>query len=252
MEALVKPPKEAKTDKLQHLQKYVYGLADASHNWFLKIKEELCKLGGKPLQFDQGLFYFRKNGSLISVISLFVDDLLRAGVPEFKSIIEKLKLIFQIGSESERSFRYTGIDISQDERRKAITINQKSYANTINKMELLHESDCQRLLCDKELTSYRAALGQLSWLANISRPDISFQVSYLSSKIQKATVSDAKDANKLIQFVKNNQSSLNLPPFIMNPQSCSCILMQASTILETGIVKDHISSFSQIITIYVQ
>ena len=57
----------------------------------------------------------------------------------------------------------------------------------LSKIELLHESDCQRLLCDKEFTSYRAALGQLNWLANISWPDISFQVSYLSSKIQKAT-----------------------------------------------------------------
>ena len=31
-EVLVKPPQEAKTDKLQHLQKDVYGLADASRN----------------------------------------------------------------------------------------------------------------------------------------------------------------------------------------------------------------------------
>ena len=218
-EVLVKPTREAKTDKLWHLQKCAYGLADASHYWFLKIKEELCKLGGKPSQFDQGLFYFRRNGSLIGVISLLVDDLLWVGAPEFKSIIEKLKLIFQIGLESERSCRYIGINISQDEQRKTITINQKSYAKNINKIELLHESDCQRLLCDKELTSYRATLGQLNWLANISRPDISFQVSYLSSKIQNATVSDAKDVNKLIKFVKNNQSSLKFTS-IMNPQRC--------------------------------
>ena len=37
--------------------KCVYGLADASHYWYLKFREELIKLGATPRQLDIFLYY---------------------------------------------------------------------------------------------------------------------------------------------------------------------------------------------------
>lgn len=70
------------------------GLANASHNWYLKIREKLSKLGGKSFKIGQGLFYIYKGQELISVIVLFTDDLICEGKQIFT---QKIQDIFQIG-----------------------------------------------------------------------------------------------------------------------------------------------------------
>ena len=53
----VRPPTEAIIAKMWKLNKCVYGLADASHYWYLKFREELIKLGATPRQLDIFLYY---------------------------------------------------------------------------------------------------------------------------------------------------------------------------------------------------
>ena len=48
---------------------------------------------------------------MIGIVSLFVDDLLCAGNSELAQIIQKLKTIFQVGSENHKSFTYVGINL---------------------------------------------------------------------------------------------------------------------------------------------
>jgi len=47
-EIFVRPPREAQTDKLWLLNECVYGLADASRYWYLRVRNELTKLGAQP------------------------------------------------------------------------------------------------------------------------------------------------------------------------------------------------------------
>ena len=95
----------------------------------------------------------------------------------------------------------------------SIIIDQQSYADSINIIPLNNEqvSSPQRKLNENEKTLLRSAIGQLNWLANISRPEISFQVSNISSRISNATISDIKEANKIIKFVKENKSHITFP-----------------------------------------
>ena len=51
-------------------------------------------------------------------------------------------------------------------------------------------SDCNSPLTKAERTQYRSAVGQLNWVACISRPDISFSVCEASIKSKKATVAN--------------------------------------------------------------
>ena len=44
-DVLIRPPDEAETDKLWHLKKCVYGLADAPRKWYLTLKEKLTEFG---------------------------------------------------------------------------------------------------------------------------------------------------------------------------------------------------------------
>ena len=52
----VRPPQEATTNTIWSCRKYIYGLADASRYWYLKLKEELVNLSATPLMLDQGIF----------------------------------------------------------------------------------------------------------------------------------------------------------------------------------------------------
>lgn len=62
---LVRPPKKPKTSKNLKPKKCANGLAEASCYWYLKVIEELCKLGGRLSKLEQGLFYFSKGQWLI-------------------------------------------------------------------------------------------------------------------------------------------------------------------------------------------
>ena len=50
--------------------------------------------------------------------------------------------------------------------------------------------DHNSLLTEAERTQYRSAVGQLNWVAGISRPDINFSVCEASTKLKYATVAD--------------------------------------------------------------
>ena len=209
---IVRPPKEANTDKIWKLNKCVYGLADAPRYWYLKVREELCKLGGKPSKLDQGIFYFQDNQDIIGVIVLFVDDFLWAGTPTFRNLIEKFKSIFRFGIESQEKFTYIGINLQQTSDNEII-LDQFTYIDNLHVIPLNKEqiNNPHRKVTDEERSCIRSAVGQLNWLANISCPEISFQVSMISSRIKDATVSDIKETNKLIKHVKENKNFIKFP-----------------------------------------
>ena len=56
----VRPPKEANTSEVWKLQKCVYGLADASRFWYLKLKEKLIKLRALSSTLDKGILIWAK------------------------------------------------------------------------------------------------------------------------------------------------------------------------------------------------
>ena len=58
----------------------------------------------------------------------------------------------------------------------------------------------------------KQTVGQLLWVANQTRPDISFDTCYLSNSISKATVSDVLRANKVIRKLKMTSVSLIFKP----------------------------------------
>lgn len=75
----IKPPKEANTEKLWKLMKCVYGLADAPRQFYLRLRQELIKLGVTPSPFDNGLFYWRVGDALHGILVCHVDDIMWSG-----------------------------------------------------------------------------------------------------------------------------------------------------------------------------
>ena len=213
----LKPPKEAKTKKIWHLNKAVYGLHDANREWFLKIKEVLTQNECIVSKFDQGLFRWFQEGVIAGVIALHVDDLLYGGCREFiVGVIQSIRNNLTVGSEDNEAFKYLGVELNQ-EGNKDIVISQNKYAETIKAIEITprRESEKDSETTEEEKKSLRSKAGKLLWLAGMTRPDLSFRVCQISTKISTSVVQDILYVNIVIRDVKSHQSIIRIPK--LNP-----------------------------------
>ena len=80
-------PKEANTNKIWRPPKFVYGLAEASRYWHLRVKEELIKLGANVSSVDSGLFYWKEHYKLVDMLVCHVDDMVQGGNETLKSML---------------------------------------------------------------------------------------------------------------------------------------------------------------------
>ena len=211
----LRPPPECKTTKIWRLKKTVYGLADAPRAWFLRLRDELVKLGAKVSSYDKGIFYWHSKYGLEGIVVCFVDDQIWGGTKSFEvSVVEKLRHIFQVGCEHSSAFKYIGIDLVQ-QRDFSIVINQDSYVKSVDPIVMDRSRQLQKdgIITDQERTKLRRLIGQLNWITGISRPDIGFGVCQLSSEFKRATVKHLLMANKILKYVKSTPSSIWFKPF---------------------------------------
>ena len=212
-QVFVKPPKEAgMPGKLWRLIKCLYGLRDASRQWYEKVAEKLEAAGFKRSVYDAGLFFLiDKQGKLIGIVGLHVDDFISAGTLKFsQSIVPQVLSIFQVGKSETTSFLYTGFQISQG--KQGITLDQTEYVDRIDIPILDAASllDKERELEPKELTVYRMMVGSTNWVSRASRPDLCFDMVSLSTKFKGGRIQDLKDARKVLTNIVQNDASILL------------------------------------------
>ena len=70
-----------------------------------------------------------------------------------------------------------------------------------------------------EKSEFRTLIGQLSWVATNSRPDIAYDVCELSTLLNEANVGDFMRLNKVISRVKNETVILQYPS-LQNIDNC--------------------------------
>ena len=159
-----------------------------------------------------------------------VDDFCWRGTDNFKNkVIDPLKTVFAIGTEFEKTFKYLGLNITQTKNFN-INLDQIQFIDEINQIEISRERTKNKSdkLTDDELKSYRTLIGQLSWAANQTRPDISFSVCELSSAVKHATVEHLLKANKVLKNVKDQQVVLTFPR-MKNMQDCTFVTYSDSS-----------------------
>ena len=182
-EVFLKPPCEANTDMVWKLRKTIYGLGEASRQWYLKLKETLESLSMKMSLYDEAVFYMHVKGKLCGVIALHVDDFFFCGSDMFHhTVMEKVKSLFMISKEEERCFNYLGLEIEQSPQ--MITVHQASYAKDLSVIDIDKKLLKTDELPAEKFAELRSLLGQLSWLATHTRADISFDVCQLNVKLK--------------------------------------------------------------------
>ncbi|KAK8921731.1 hypothetical protein KSP39_PZI020888 [Platanthera zijinensis] len=194
------------------LKKSIYGLKQASKQWYSKLSTALYSLGYKQSTSDHSLF-IKTEGSAFTTILVYVDDIVLAGncTSEFLSVKKYLHKQFQIKDLGPLRF-FLGLEISRS--KDGIIINQRKYA-----LELL--SDCGflaskpastpmdpslKLRADQgspfpDPSSFRRLIGRLLYLTT-THPDICFAVQQLSQFVSKPMDTHYIAATRILRYIK--------------------------------------------------
>ncbi|KAG7543853.1 Reverse transcriptase RNA-dependent DNA polymerase [Arabidopsis thaliana x Arabidopsis arenosa] len=195
------------------LEKSLYGLKQASRQWYLKFSTTLMNLGFKKSQADHTLFT-RKAGNVFTSLLVYVDDIVIAGNDE--EVIAQLKVdlakAFKLRDLGPLKY-FLGLEIARSV--EGISICQRKYT-----LELLEETGllgCRPSSIPMEpsqkLTqhndepeienpeTYRRLVGKLMYLT-ITRPDITFAVNKLCQFSSSPKRSHLNAAYKVVHYLK--------------------------------------------------
>ena len=210
-EVYVQPPKtHAKPGVIWRLLKPMYGLGDASLQWYKTLAATLIKLGCKRLTTDPAMFYWHgPGGELEGLLAWHVDDMVGAGSKRFyKEVLHTLMNTFNFGSTSEGKYRCLGWNVVH--RKDDILVSQEDYILT--KMEFIDievgRNKGTDALKQEDIAKVRGVIGKLRWLADQCRPDIAYLLLELSIQAHAPTYDTVKLANKVVAQVKNRPYSI--------------------------------------------
>ena len=134
-----------------------------------------------------------------------MDDFIWCGVHEFENtVISDLRSTFRVGKEETACFQYLGLQLQQS--LMGISLDQYHYIDNLKEIDIsgIKNQDLTSSTNDHLKDELRSKVGQLLWVANQTRPDISFDVSSAAVSIKSSTLQDVVHINKIIRKVKNN------------------------------------------------
>jgi len=196
------------------LRKSLYGLKQASRQWYARLSSALGSRGFTSSLNDYSLF-FKSTGAFITVIAVYVDDILLTGNHE-KEIVEIksfLDLEFRIKDLGIVSY-FLGMEILHEPG--GLVVTQRKFANdlldeydsaehrsvsTPLNPTLKLSSDCGEPL--QNPTIYRRLLGKLNFLTH-TRPYLSYAVQTLSQYMQSPKQGHLQAALHTLHYVRND------------------------------------------------
>merc|ERR1712115_120556 len=175
--------------------------------FYLKVRETLINFNLNTLPGEDAVYYQHINGNLIGMLLSHVDDFTITGTNKFVNrIVEGLKKIFTISKIEEDNFRFTGLDVKTTD--EGIEVSMEDFAKSIKEIQDIRKASGTEPLTKAELKEYRKHTGKLSWLAQGTRPDLSYSVIDLSKKNNSATIADLRNINRIVDKVKKEENKI--------------------------------------------
>ncbi|KAM1221734.1 hypothetical protein ACFX2J_009352 [Malus domestica] len=179
------------------LRKSIYGLKQASRQWYLRF-DEVMQSHGFVENSEDKCIYFKSSGRHFTILVLYVDDILIASTN--LTLLHETKLIlsdnFEMKDMGEASY-VLGIEITRDKKRGLLGISQKGYIDKILKRFNMTCSGCDVPVTKGDKLSklqspkteaeklemndkpYASVVGSLMYAQVCTRLDIAFALSLL-------------------------------------------------------------------------
>lgn len=115
------------------LKKSLYGLKQSPRAWFDRFRRALCNMGYKQCNGDHTIFY-RHSGRKITILAVYVDDIIITGDDEveIKSLKKNLRKQFEVKDLGQLRY-FLGIEIARS--KKGIVLSLRKYV-----LDLLSET----------------------------------------------------------------------------------------------------------------
>lgn len=180
-------------DWVCRLNKSLYGLKQASHEWYQAIDQHLQKNGFKPTPADPCLYYSYYKDKIV-FIALYVDDCIimapRGCSKPIKELIAKAFPFKDLGPATS----VLGIEMLRNRDKGKLYLRQKGKIEEA--LVKFNMANCKPVntpiitgltlvkidRTDPKVQAYpyRTAIGTLNYIAQCSRPDILYAVNHLS------------------------------------------------------------------------
>ncbi|KAI7946746.1 hypothetical protein MJO29_011273 [Puccinia striiformis f. sp. tritici] len=181
-------------DYVCQVTRSIYGLKQSPRQWNSELHQSLLHLGVQQSRYDPTLYFKLSGKKLVGAITVHVDDLTVVGEDSFVGpIIYALGKRFRIGADEELH-HFLSIKITRDIKNSLLYMSQAHYIEELIPCFLgeSHTStptptssyfkDLAKKSPEEHPSPgpYSQLIGSLLWVAQCTRPDISFAVNKLS------------------------------------------------------------------------
>jgi hypothetical protein len=233
------------------LNRVLYGLKPGAVELHKHLMETLGKFGYQVLSIDRCVFYktFDDKGFILGAIH--IDDILCACIKSdlYEQFKRDIGTIFPIKDLGCAKFLLDML-ITRDRSSRSIHISQAGKVDSM--LKLFNMTDCKPVktpfeAIDQDSDSkdsgrfpYRETVGHLMYIANMTRPDITFAVGKAARAVSNYNSSHVKLLKRFLRYVKGTKhygimfqmkQVINLSKFTVMPISQATFLI-ASLLLE--------------------
>jgi hypothetical protein len=204
------------SNKVCKLNKALYGLKQSPRLWYKHLSNIFKKLDFQIFAHDEAAFIHAKYSI---IIICHVDDLIITGPNKnqideiINKITKQLKLQY-IGEINQ----FLGMEFTIDKINKSMYIHQTKYLNNIKTRFNTHKltpvstpvelgiklEKSQEEASQENILSYQQQVGALSYLANKTRPDISFAVNRCARYTKNPNHTHFRALNRIWKYLNHN------------------------------------------------
>nr|GEW60625.1 retrovirus-related Pol polyprotein from transposon TNT 1-94 [Tanacetum cinerariifolium] len=194
------------------LQKYLYGLKQASKNWYKNLTSFLLSLNFEQSKTDYSLFTYQKVGVYVAIL-IYVDDVIivRDNSKKIQQIKQQLDDEFSIKNLGPLKY-FLGIEVSK--MSDGLVLSQRKYI-----LDILKDSGMlgcrpsafpfeQGTKLDKgeeearvDATQYRRLVERVLYL-HATRPDVTYAVNVLSQFVSDPRQNHLEAAKRVLSYLK--------------------------------------------------
>jgi len=198
--------------KVCRLRKSLYGLKQASRQWFSKLSHTLTGLGYQQSKHDYSLF-LNKSSTGITIIAVYVDDILITGsdLAEIRHVKQHLHHCFGIKDLGPLHY-FLGLEVSRlpagvvlSQHKFTQDLLQAANISALNPVATPLPLNCKLTPTEGSLlddpSHYRGLIGKLNFLCH-TRPDLSFAVQHLSQFMQTPRAPHLHALTHLLRYLK--------------------------------------------------
>jgi Reverse transcriptase (RNA-dependent DNA polymerase) len=206
------------TNRVYRLLKTLYGLRDSPLVWFREATKLMRKAGFEPLASEACVFV-NKDKSVWIV--LYVDDMAIAAVTKdlIDSVACQLGSVFTLTPLGEVK-TFLGIQLVRNRKLRTISINQEPYIDRIlgrkgwtnlngvgSPLDVhikIHTS--MEELDPSEKEEYLELVGSAQWIANNTRPDLSYAANFLGRHREKPTCQHLYQIKRVWRYLRGTKN----------------------------------------------